>query len=66
MVRPFYNYLETKQHAYTKNSRIDGDIWDAPDGHVGISFDDGPEAVRLSYFVFVFYSQPQEGHGGPA
>jgi chitin deacetylase len=22
--------------------RIDGQIWDAPDGHVGISFDDGP------------------------
>ncbi|KAJ7825494.1 hypothetical protein B0H14DRAFT_3088623 [Mycena olivaceomarginata] len=26
----------------TYGCRIDGDIWDGPDGYVGISFDDGP------------------------
>ncbi|KAJ7058660.1 carbohydrate esterase family 4 protein [Mycena amicta] len=26
----------------TYGCRIKGDVWDAPDGHIGISFDDGP------------------------
>ncbi len=30
----------------TYKCRNPDDVWDAPDGHVGIGFDDGPEAVR--------------------
>lgn len=33
--------------AYYK-CRVDTDIWDAPDGHIGIGFDDGPYLVRRS------------------
>lgn len=33
----------------TYKCRIDGQIWDAPDGTVGISFDDGP--VDVSTFL---------------
>ncbi len=28
--------------------RGDGDVWDAPDGKIGIAFDDGPAAVRTT------------------
>ncbi|KAJ7185311.1 carbohydrate esterase family 4 protein [Mycena filopes] len=37
----------------TEKCRIDGDIWDAPDGYVGISFDDGPEAGTQSLLTFL-------------
>lgn len=31
----------------TYKCRIDGELWDAPDGHIGISFDDGPLPVSI-------------------
>ncbi|KAH9965852.1 hypothetical protein BC827DRAFT_1125543 [Russula dissimulans] len=36
--------------AYEKQCRIDGDIWDAPEGNVALAFDDGPyEGSALLY-----------------
>jgi peptidoglycan/xylan/chitin deacetylase (PgdA/CDA1 family) len=35
----------------TYQCRIPGDVWDAPAGFLGLSFDDGPEAVRFSRFL---------------
>ncbi|KAJ7185323.1 glycoside hydrolase/deacetylase [Mycena filopes] len=37
----------------TYQCRIDGDIWDVADGHVGLSFDDGPEAGTASLLQFL-------------
>ena len=31
--------------------RIEDDIWDAPDGDIGISFDDGPTLVSVTFFI---------------
>lgn len=31
--------------------RIPGDIWDAPDGVMGIGFDDGPTPVSIRFLV---------------
>ncbi|KAJ6630349.1 hypothetical protein B0H10DRAFT_983683 [Mycena sp. CBHHK59/15] len=33
--------------------RIPGDIWDAPDGHLGISFDDGPQPASDALLSFL-------------
>ncbi|KAJ7119106.1 glycoside hydrolase/deacetylase [Mycena epipterygia] len=37
----------------TYKCRIAGDIWDAPDGHVGISFDDGPQPASDALLSFL-------------
>ncbi|KAJ7114836.1 carbohydrate esterase family 4 protein [Mycena epipterygia] len=37
----------------TYQCRIPGDIWDAPDGHVGISFDDGPQPASDGLLSFL-------------
>ncbi|KAJ7258167.1 carbohydrate esterase family 4 protein [Mycena rebaudengoi] len=37
----------------TYKCRIPGDIWDAPDGMIGISFDDGPTEVSGSLLSFL-------------
>lgn len=36
--------------------KIDGDIWDAPDGIIGIGFDDGPLPVRHCLFLMLLSS----------
>ncbi|KAJ7897435.1 hypothetical protein B0H13DRAFT_2032972 [Mycena leptocephala] len=46
----------------TYQCRIDGDIWDAPDGHVGISFDDGPEAGTEDLLKFLESNGQQVTH----
>lgn len=45
----------------TYGCRIDGDIWDAPDGYFGVSFDDGPTDVS-HYSSAVSYSDLWLGH----
>ncbi|KAJ7084618.1 carbohydrate esterase family 4 protein [Mycena belliarum] len=37
----------------TYKCRIPGDIWDAPDGYLGISFDDGPEQGSDALLTFL-------------
>ncbi|KAJ6606034.1 carbohydrate esterase family 4 protein [Mycena vulgaris] len=37
----------------TYKCRIDGDIWDAPEGYVGISFDDGPTDASDALLSFL-------------
>ncbi|KAJ6562645.1 carbohydrate esterase family 4 protein [Mycena capillaripes] len=37
----------------TYGCRIDGDVWDAPAGYVGLSFDDGPEAGTDDLVAFL-------------
>ncbi|KAJ6630408.1 hypothetical protein B0H10DRAFT_1774810 [Mycena sp. CBHHK59/15] len=37
----------------TEQCRIPGDIWDAPDGHIGISFDDGPQPATDALVAFL-------------
>ncbi|KAJ6460830.1 carbohydrate esterase family 4 protein [Mycena vitilis] len=46
----------------TYQCRIDGDIWDAPDGYVGISFDDGPEAGTDNLLKFLKTNNQQVTH----
>ncbi|KAJ6562550.1 hypothetical protein B0H19DRAFT_99534 [Mycena capillaripes] len=46
----------------TYQCRIDGDIWDAPDGHVGISFDDGPEEGTEDLLNFLQTNNQQVTH----
>jgi chitin deacetylase len=36
--------------------RAPGDIWDAPNGTIGISFDDGPSLVRAYFTLFTWWS----------
>ena len=44
----------------TYKCRLDTDLWDAPDGQVGISFDDGPIPVRaLLKFSLMTLSHPR-------
>ncbi|KAJ7717003.1 carbohydrate esterase family 4 protein [Mycena metata] len=46
----------------TYQCRIDGDIWDAADGYVGLSFDDGPEAGTASLLDFLDQQKQQVTH----
>ncbi|KAJ7032460.1 chitin deacetylase [Mycena alexandri] len=46
----------------TEKCRIDGDIWDAPAGYVGISFDDGPEAGTETLLTFLDQKKQQVTH----
>ncbi|KAJ7185312.1 carbohydrate esterase family 4 protein [Mycena filopes] len=46
----------------TEQCRIDGDIWDAPAGYLGLSFDDGPEAGTESLLAFLDKQNQQVTH----
>ncbi|KAJ6562637.1 carbohydrate esterase family 4 protein [Mycena capillaripes] len=46
----------------TYQCRIDGDVWDAPAGYVGLSFDDGPEAGTNSLVAFLETNNQQVTH----
>ncbi|KAJ7670591.1 hypothetical protein DFH06DRAFT_139602 [Mycena polygramma] len=46
----------------TYQCRIDGDIWDAPAGYVGLSFDDGPEAGTDNLVKFLQSNGQQVTH----
>lgn len=35
----------------TYGCHLPGDIWDAPSGHIGIAFDDGPTEVHSSFLL---------------
>lgn len=49
----------------TYKCRLDTDLWDAPDGQVGISFDDGPIPVRVLHnFYRITLSCPFAGKFG--
>ncbi|KAJ7128367.1 hypothetical protein C8R44DRAFT_909448 [Mycena epipterygia] len=37
----------------TYGCRINGDIWDAPDGYIGIAFDDGPQPASDALLSFL-------------
>ncbi|KAI0268179.1 hypothetical protein BC834DRAFT_821301 [Gloeopeniophorella convolvens] len=41
----------------TYKCRLTGDIWDAPDGVIGVSFDDGPLPVSTSDALYTFLQQ---------
>jgi hypothetical protein len=38
----------------TYGCRIDSDLWDAPDGMFGVSFDDGPDPVSSTPLLLIF------------
>ena len=42
-----FDPLGTVVCSATYKCQADDDIWDAPDGHLAVSFDDGPSQVRL-------------------
>ncbi|KAJ7700698.1 hypothetical protein B0H17DRAFT_1195550 [Mycena rosella] len=46
----------------TYKCRIDGDIWDVVDGHVGISFDDGPTDASDDLLAFLKENDQQVTH----
>ncbi|KAJ7032459.1 carbohydrate esterase family 4 protein [Mycena alexandri] len=46
----------------TEQCRIPGDIWDAPPGTLGLSFDDGPEAGTESLLAFLDTQKQQVTH----
>ena len=41
--------------ATDRECRIPGNIWDAPDGMIGIGFDDGPTPVSFSSLKYISY-----------
>jgi chitin deacetylase len=51
-----YNPSSPQVCSATYKCRITGDIWDAPQGVIGISFDDGPLPVSL---LFTLQITPQ-------
>ncbi|KAJ6476107.1 hypothetical protein C8R45DRAFT_1063370 [Mycena sanguinolenta] len=46
----------------TYGCRVAGDIWDGPDGTVGISFDDGPSAGTANLLTFLEGNNQQVTH----
>jgi chitin deacetylase len=44
---PGYNPYSPQVCSGTYKCRIAGDVWDAPEGVIGISFDDGPLPVSV-------------------
>ncbi|KAJ7238825.1 hypothetical protein B0H12DRAFT_1025458 [Mycena haematopus] len=46
----------------TYQCRIPGDVWDAPPGYIGLSFDDGPEAGSDALIAFLKTNNQQVTH----
>ena len=55
---PGYNPYSPQVCSGTYKCRIAGDVWDAPPGVIGISFDDGPLRVSDMAMTSHFHPRP--------